>query len=118
MSRADIRREMDKRCPSASSECTCEDMLAELYRAEKMATLMIEVISAVVVIAKIIKVARAALKVIRAPRQLQQQMEGAQKQLEALDKNTKPIIQGEFERLIERQAEVAAKIEGGVVIRP
>lgn len=117
VARSDIGREIERRCPTIGGECTCDEMLAELIRAEKMAALMIEVITAAVVIGRILKV---ALKVIQAARQkqLEREMKEAIKQLDTWDRRTKPIIQGEFERLIEKQAQVAARMEGGVVIKP
>jgi len=115
-SRAEIERLIAINCPpDRTGDCTCAELFAELKNALEMVAYALAIIALVVPMARILRTL-VVLAAKQIPSQLEKQAETAAKQLEDLS-GQRPIIEGEFQRIQEKQLEVAHRM-GEVVIKP
>ena len=118
VARSAIADAIEKRCPAASQECTCSELMSELHNALKVAELAIAIIAILVPAVRVLRALMAAAKVKKLPKPVVDEAEKAIKTLENQPITSGRILEAEYERIIEKQAEVAAKMDAGVVIRP
>lgn len=114
VSRSEIDRRIEKKCPSGDKECTCAELKQELRNALRVISLAIAIIALTVPVLRVLSTVVVWLKRYRAYR-LAQDVEKAAKALEDANKSGR-ILEGEYERVIERVRELEGA--AAVVIKP